>query len=324
MWRRIARGDSDLAIKRELQWTEWSASRSSIARLRDAFPELSEVAVAQLPDDLLLYWQKITGRQLPVQGQARGVPSIPEDTVRELVAFADLLVERLEPPKPSEVARAGSPAALWIGRGAGSLTEPPTDAALRVVEAHWPAGRGDVRRHPLFRELSDRLGADHLAFDALERVQACHEAYCAASTEAFEHLLDEVLQHAGLFSEEESRSLANVMLLDSFHQAVGGAGIAFDSTEREVAGSTEGDAPTRVWSLRLGAASIQRPTHAQIEEIRLRWPALVDAARESEAIGRLAATWQATLAAIDTFQSRLPTGASLRDALRTPRRAPGD
>ena len=245
--------------------------------------------------------------------------------MRELVAFADLLVERLEPPRPPEATRVGIPTALWVGSGAGALlTPPPTDAALRAVEAHWPAGRGDVRRHPLFRELRNRLGADHPAFDALERVQACQEAYCAASTEAFEQLRREVLQRSGLFSEEESRSLADVMLLDSFHHAVGGAGITFDSAEREVRGPTEGDALTQVWRLRLGAASIQRPTQAQIEEIRVRWSALLDAARVSEAIGQLAVTWKATLAAIDAFQSGLPRGGSLRDALMAPRRAPGD
>ena len=326
VWRRIARDDTDSAIARELEQTEWFASRSSISRERKAFLELSEAAVAQLPNDLKLHWQQITtGRQPPLQGQAQGVPSIPDDTVRELVAFAELLVERLEPPKPHEVARTASPAALWIGRSASALlTDPPSDAALRTVEAHWPTARGDVRGHPLFLELRYRLGADHPAFDALERVQACQEAYCAASAEAFEHLLREVLQRSDLFSEEESRSLANVMLLDSFHRAVGVAGITFDSTEQEVSGSTEGEALSRVWRLRLGAASIQRLTHAHIEEIKLCWPALVDAARESEAIGSLATTWKATLAAIAAFRSWLPTGASLRDALMTPRRAAAD
>ena len=325
MWRRMARGDTDSVIARELLRTDWSASRSSISRLRKAFPELGEAAVAELPNNLRLHWREITGRQLPLLGQGQRVPTMPEDTVRELVAFADLLVKRLEPPKPPEAARVGDPAALWIGNGASALlTDPLTDAALRAVEANWPAGRGDVRRHPLFRELRDRLGADHPAFDALERVQACQESYCAASTEAFEHLRREVLRRSGLFNDGESHSLAAVVLLDSFHQAIGGAGIAFDSTEREVRGSTEGDSLTQVWSLRLGAASIQRPTQAQIEEIRLRWPALLDAAREPEAIRQLAAAWQSTQAAIDAFQSRLPTGASLRDALMTRRRAPGD
>ena len=326
VWVRIARGDTDSAIARELLRTDWSASRSSIARLRKAFRGLSGVAVAQLPNDLRHHWQHITGRELPLPQEAQaGLLSIPDDTVRELVAFADLLVERLEPPKPSEAARAGSSAALWMGRATDVLLlDPPTDPALRAVEADWPAARGDLRGHPLFLELRKRLGTDHPAFKALVRVQASHDAYCKASAEAREHFSREVLGASGLFSEEEGNSLADVMLLDSFHRASGGAGIAFDSTARDVAGATERDGPTRVWRLRLGAASVQRPTHAQIEEIRLRWPALVDAARESEAIERLAATWQAVLAANDAFRSGLPTGASLRDVLMTRGRATGD
>ena len=325
VWRRIARGDTDSAIARELERTEWSASRSSISRLRKTFSELGEAAVAQLPDDLMLHWQEVTGRQLPLQGRAQAVLSIPEDTMRELVAFANLLVERLEPPKPLEAARAGSSAALWMGRATDVLLlDPPTDPALRAVEADWPATRGDLRGHPLFLELRKRLGTDHPAFKALVCVQASHDAYCKASAEALEHLSREVLGGSGLFSEEEGNSLADVMLLDSFHRASGGAGIAFDSTARDVAGATERDGPTRVWRLRLGAASIQRPTQAQSEEIRLRWPGLVDAAGESEAIERLAATGQAVLAAIDAFRSGLPTGASLRDVLMTRGRATGD
>ena len=232
--------------------------------------------------------------------------------MRELVAFARLLAERLEPPLPVEAARGKNVAALWMGTHVGSpFEEPTTDAASGAVERDWPSLRSDIREHPLFAELKGGLGGDHDVFSALDRVQGSYERYSAASGEgwAFVH---SALLHEGLFDEEACRSLADVLLLDAFHHATTSGGIEFGLEAQAV---EEGENAAGVWTLRLGAAFIRRRTSQEIDGVRSRWPALVGDARDAGAIKRVAETWEATERDIQVFRAAMPTRRALREIL---------
>lgn len=276
MWRGLARGETPSECARRLDQTESSASRSSVTRLFEGFPTLNDGMAAQLPDDLQVFWSELTGRQIPKVATSTADVSMAEDSFRELVIFAELVVKRLEPPLPAEIANRGYESELWLGSRLGApLDNPVTDPVVLAVEADWPTLRCDIRTHPLFPELRERLGAADQAFAALDRVQAAYDTYRETSVQAWAYVRSNILERCRLFTNEECALLADVLLLDAYHHRTSGSEIQFKliagpsrTDERPESGDSR-------WVLQLGTTFVWRPAREEIEGVAARWPGLV-------------------------------------------------
>ena len=313
VWRRLAKRENVNAIAAALEGTEFPVSESTIRRWGKSLSDLPNSTILQLPDDLQLFWEEVTGRRVPTIPRATADGIVEEGAFDELAIFADLMVKRLDPPPlPNEAVKETRVPALWSGSSAGSLNENPiTDAAALRVEADWPASRCDIRNHPLFAELQACLGINHQAFVALAGVQAVYETYRATSIQSLDFLCSDLLPKAGWFTAQECSLLGEVLLMDAFHHSTTGGGFEFKPEVVELPNDRATTISGRQWTLQMASSSIRRPTPDELMDVAAAWPRLVDDAHASAIFKLLGGTWERVQLSIKDFRTAMPSRSQL-------------
>jgi len=169
------------------------------------------------------------------------------------------------------------------------------------VEKEWGFGRFDARGHCLFPLLSQHL-KNSRCWEELKAVENGFQVYVVASQSAYGVVLSEVTRRMPELEHQDSRAMAQSLVLDAYYRVTGsanGLGVSYEPKKTVEAGETRFHLQLGAWDV----GSVVDP--AELQPLADLHRLLVNSLPSCEELTAVDAAYQSLRQTIEGFQRSL-------------------